>query len=92
MGRTPKLNAAAGKDHWPVTSCLVFGAGVAGGRVIGGSDEAQNALNVNLASGDLQEDGAQLQTANLAGGLLELMGVDPSQHFAGVEPLHAFIA
>ncbi|HMJ16643.1 MAG TPA: DUF1501 domain-containing protein, partial [Polyangiaceae bacterium] len=30
MGRTPKLNAGGGKDHWPVTSALVFGAGVRG--------------------------------------------------------------
>src|SRR5262249_48705796 len=26
MGRTPKLNADKGKDHWPVTSAMVFGA------------------------------------------------------------------
>jgi uncharacterized protein (DUF1501 family) len=92
MGRTPKLNSALGKDHWPVTSCLVFGAGVAGGRTIGGSDDAQNALNVNLMTGETDENGSQLQTANLAGGLLELVGVDPAQHFEGVEPLHALLA
>ena len=92
MGRTPKLNSAMGKDHWPVTSCLVFGAGVAGGKTIGASDGAQNALGVNLATGAVEEGGTQLQTANLAGGLLSLVGVDPAQHFAGVEPLNALVA
>jgi uncharacterized protein (DUF1501 family) len=92
MGRTPKLNSALGKDHWPVTSCLVFGAGVAGGQVIGGSDAAQNALGVNLTTGEVEDGGTQLQTANLAGGLLELVGVDAGAHFPGVEPLHALRA
>jgi uncharacterized protein (DUF1501 family) len=92
MGRTPRLNAALGKDHWPVTSCLVFGAGVAGGRSIGGSDGAQNALGVNLATGEVEEEGVQLQTSNLVGGVLELVGVDPEAHFPGVEPLHALVA
>lgn len=92
MGRTPKLNSALGKDHWPVTSCLVFGAGIAGGRVIGGSDEAQNALGVNLETGTVESGGTQLQTANLVSGVLELVGADAAEHFAGVEPLHALRA
>ena len=32
MGRTPKLNPANGKDHWPYTSILMVGAGLDGGR------------------------------------------------------------
>lgn len=39
FGRTPKLNANGGRDHWP--SCwtaLIAGGGVKGGRVIGESD------------------------------------------------------
>jgi hypothetical protein len=39
FGRTPKLNAAGGRDHWPgVWSALVAGGGVCRGRVIGASD------------------------------------------------------
>ncbi len=92
MGRTPKLNAASGKDHWPVTSCLVFGSGVAGGRVIGGTDDAQNALSVDLANGSVLTDGKQIQGGNLAAGLLRLAGVDPAAHFPDVEPLDALMA
>ena len=39
FGRTPKLNAAGGRDHWPgVWSALLAGGGVGGGQVLGASD------------------------------------------------------
>jgi hypothetical protein len=39
FGRTPRLNADAGRDHWPqVQSILLAGAGVTGGTVHGASD------------------------------------------------------
>jgi hypothetical protein len=39
FGRTPRLNAAGGRDHWPgVWSGLLAGGGVRGGTVIGASD------------------------------------------------------
>lgn len=40
FGRTPKINARAGRDHWPrAFSVLMAGGGVTGGQVIGASDE-----------------------------------------------------
>ena len=39
FGRTPQINAGAGRDHWSgVFSALFAGAGVRGGQVIGASD------------------------------------------------------
>lgn len=39
FGRTPKLNANGGRDHWAgCWSALVAGGGVKGGRVVGASD------------------------------------------------------
>jgi uncharacterized protein (DUF1501 family) len=39
FGRTPKLNAQGGRDHWPrVFSVVMAGGGVRGGQVIGSSD------------------------------------------------------
>jgi hypothetical protein len=36
FGRTPKINSAAGRDHWPrVCSALVAGGGMRSGQVIG---------------------------------------------------------
>ena len=40
FGRTPKINPAGGRDHWPqLWSVLVAGGGTQGGRIIGKSDE-----------------------------------------------------
>lgn len=39
FGRTPKINATAGRDHWPkVFSVLLAGGGIKGGVVYGSSD------------------------------------------------------
>ena len=39
FGRTPKINADAGRDHWPgCYSVLLAGGGIRGGKVIGASD------------------------------------------------------
>ncbi len=39
FGRTPKVNPAGGRDHWPQCFSVTFaGGGVQGGRVIGASD------------------------------------------------------
>jgi uncharacterized protein (DUF1501 family) len=92
MGRTPKLNAGGGKDHWPVTSALVFGAGVRGDSVVGGTDDQLAALSINLQSGAVENGGKQLQTGNLAAAVLKLVGVDPGLHFPSVEVLDAIVA
>jgi uncharacterized protein (DUF1501 family) len=40
FGRTPKINPAGGRDHWPQCWTSYFaGGGVKGGRVVGKSDE-----------------------------------------------------
>ncbi|HEY8503819.1 MAG TPA: DUF1501 domain-containing protein, partial [Gemmataceae bacterium] len=39
MGRTPRLNGSAGRDHWTYCySVLLAGAGIRGGTVYGASD------------------------------------------------------
>ena len=40
FGRTPKVNPAGGRDHWPACwSCVFAGGGVQGGKVVGASDD-----------------------------------------------------
>ena len=92
MGRTPKLNDDNGKDHWPVTSALVIGAGVRGGSVIGATNDRLDALSIDLRTGSVDEGGKQLQYGNLAAGLLQLVGVDPAPYLPGSEPLDAICA
>lgn len=39
FGRTPRINAGAGRDHWPwAQSILLAGAGITGGTVFGSTD------------------------------------------------------
>ncbi len=69
FGRTPKINAAAGRDHWPRAGfvCLA-GGGVRGGQVIGATD----------AHGEVPAD-RPLSPPDLAFTLLKLLGVDPAR-------------
>ena len=40
MGRTPKINSKAGRDHWPQCGfCLLTGGGVKSGMVFGATDK-----------------------------------------------------
>ena len=48
FARTPYYNAGAGKDHWPVGSTIIMKKDAPwGNRVVGASDETQNALSIN---------------------------------------------
>lgn len=39
FGRTPRINAQAGRDHWPQVSCaLLAGGGIRGGQAIGATN------------------------------------------------------
>ncbi len=92
MSRTPLLNGAMGKDHWPVTSALFFGGGITGGRSIGATGENLEALPIDLATGVGSADGTILQYSNLVSGLLGAVGVDATPYLPNAEPLHALLA
>lgn len=40
MGRTPRVNAQAGRDHWSMAQCALFaGGGTVAGQIIGATDQ-----------------------------------------------------
>ncbi|HWC77077.1 MAG TPA: DUF1501 domain-containing protein, partial [Blastocatellia bacterium] len=40
FGRTPKVNPAGGRDHWPQCWTVLFaGGGIKGGQAVGSTDE-----------------------------------------------------
>lgn len=47
MGRTPNYNPGNGKDHWSISSIMFLGPGITGNRVIGATDEKQQALPID---------------------------------------------
>src|SRR5262249_15456288 len=71
FGRTPKLNTAAGRDHWPrAFSVLLAGSGVKGEQVIGKSD----------TRGESPAERPVTPT-DLARTIYTLLGIDPEREF-----------
>ena len=70
MGRTPKVNKSAGRDHWTFCYSVLFaGAGVRGGTVVGRSD--------NQAA--YVED-RPVSPADVCATIYEILGIDPNMH------------
>jgi hypothetical protein len=69
FGRTPKINANAGRDHWgSCQSVLLAGGGIKGGQVLGASDKL----------GAFPTD-APVDPVDLHATLYHCMGLDPSR-------------
>jgi uncharacterized protein (DUF1501 family) len=72
MGRTPKINADAGRDHWgSAMSMLLAGGGIRGGQVIGLTDETGSTV---VDGGVTPED--------VAATILQTLGIDPRTEYA----------
>ncbi len=84
LARTPNLNNDQGKDHWPVTSAMLVGPGITGGRTVGGMNDLFYGQPIDYASGDnATRGGAEINAGNFGATLLELAGVDPSAWLPG---------
>ncbi len=69
FGRTPRVNANAGRDHYPVVfSCFLAGGGVKGGSVIGSSDKD-----------GLQPKDRPVQVPDLHATFCHALGIDPTK-------------
>ena len=89
MGRTPVMNGAGGKDHWPYTSALLVGAGIKGGQLVGGTDDSMLGTGVDFASGAVHGSGQSLTVPNLLSGLLQSFDVDGREFFPNDDPFTA---
>jgi uncharacterized protein (DUF1501 family) len=82
FGRTPQYNDGNGKDHWSVTSVLAMGAGIRGGRIVGGSTDgdathAFRARNLDTASlMPIDSGSVKLNPKQIHLALRRLAGVD----------------
>jgi hypothetical protein len=78
MGRTPNMNSAFGKDHWPTTTALLIGGGLEGNRVIGETDESMNAQHLDFATGQVDvTNGKYVTSADFIATILDWVGVRP---------------
>ncbi len=65
FGRTPKINATAGRDHWPkVFSVMLAGGGIKGGTIYGTSDPTAS-----------EPDLDPVEPADLATTVFHLLGI-----------------
>ena len=73
MGRTPRINAQAGRDHWSMAQTIIFaGGGITPGQVIGATDK-QAAAPI----------GSPVGVNDLLRTICVLMGIDPDRQFHG---------
>jgi hypothetical protein len=91
FGRTPKINPAGGRDHWPQCWTMLFaGGGVKGGQIVGSSDEI----------GAYPKD-RPVTPAEVAATMMSALGIDLETELPGlqgrpirvvdhgVDPIHA---
>lgn len=83
FGRTPTYNVGNGKDHWNVTSMMIAGPGITGGRVIGGTDDQLRPLSVdknNAATllGYDDPNGTRILPAHIQRALRKKLGLEGS--------------
>lgn len=70
FGRTPRINPAGGRDHWPGGfSCLLGGGGLQRGRVLGATDP----------TGERTQPERPIEIADLYATILETLGIDFTQ-------------
>lgn len=68
FGRTPRINAAAGRDHWSYCyTVLLAGAGIKGGTVHGASDAQAAYVKTHPVS-----------TADICATIYHCLGIDPA--------------
>ncbi len=71
FGRSPKINARTGRDHYPrAMFCLMAGGGMKGGQVIGASD----------AKGEGPKDKA-ITPDDVAASFIHSLGIDPTKEY-----------
>jgi hypothetical protein len=73
FGRTPRVNPAGGRDHWPnCWTCYFAGGGVQGGRVVGRSDD-KGAYPAERP----------VSPADVVATIYKSLGVDPAEELPG---------
>jgi uncharacterized protein (DUF1501 family) len=71
MGRTPRVNAQAGRDHWSMAQCILFaGGGTKPGQIIGATDAQAAAPTRDPVS-----------VADLLHTIHTLLGIDSSKEY-----------
>ena len=89
FGRTPRYNADAGKDHWPIGSMVVMADSPTwGNRVVGRTDEGHNAVPIDPLKWAGDDGGERIYPKTVHAALRQELGIDTGAA-AGGFPLPA---
>ncbi len=83
LARFPVLNGNEGKDHFPETTVLLAGGGIAstpGGAVYGQTGKLLEGLPISLTTGKPNDQGERLVLDDLGTTLLHHCGFDPERY------------
>jgi hypothetical protein len=87
MGRTPTYNSGNGKDHWSINSIMFLGAGIAGNRVLGATDDKQHPVTIDPRTMMIDTaQGVRTRPEHVHQALRELAGI-ADHEFCGRFPL-----
>jgi hypothetical protein len=92
MGRTPNLNPANGKDHWPYTSMMLLGPGLTTNRVVGALNDGYVGELIDLETAEVDPGGRTLSAESIGAALLAMADIDPAAHVDGADPLLGVLA
>ncbi len=88
LGRAAQLNAEAGKDHWPYTSCLLWGKGVKSEIAVGVTDNYLRGLKISPTFGTQNtSDAITINSKNVFAALFLKYGVLLDLTLRDVSPL-----
>ena len=91
MGRSPLRNSFDGKDHFTYTSALMMGSGVAGGTMVGDTDDYGVGETVDLETGQPHATGEPLDAKHLGATLLHLGDAPKHAEMEFFDPIGAAI-
>ncbi len=86
MGRTPAYNSTGGRDHWPFTTLMLMGPGIAGDRGFGGYSDLYAGIGVDQG-GDPDPTLPGIPAEAVGATLLTLGGVDPAEYLHVIDPI-----
>ena len=88
FARTNRYNNDNGKDHWPHTSMMVWGAPAhfQGDRVVGATDNLQRSMRINPSTLALDNNGIELSPEYLHQALRSLAGIAANSGVTGNYP------
>lgn len=86
LGRYPRLNSNAGKDHLPEAPVIMYGAGLSPGQFVDTGRQTE-ALPVDLKTGRYMKGGHTVTLDDIGATVLELAGINYSRYAHTGTPL-----